>query len=521
MPNLKLNSPRFFQNHPEKATFEKKVQNTCSFGSKMSFLNNQQDSNDRSKHGTPDKRSLPRSGTGKLEPLAKNSRHNRSTSILKDNSQEYSTPINNERENEKNSDRGSRSGNSELLPQKTAQKSRFLTSANNQPRRKEKTKPQRMTLQHEDSGKSVVSEAIVYGKLRLPNGTKISGLVAAHSLRNINLDGKGRPPVLAKESFMLDRKENMDLSDGEKIEERKSIKPKPEFVLNKSTTRNSGDPMGSVVRGRSVPLKRMLSQTKEISDEDEYTETGHGGYKESPTPSLRKFAPQTLNRGVFKSPSLDSRSFRKLRHSTKNLQALSNRSHQPDPQNPPSGPQNPHSQTTKVLSKSSNFQIQTLDSIEKKKTGRQSIINLSSHKAPNTSKPSLSEIVEQLEKKQHTASATKLVFIKHKPPLESSKINNTSLSNFNKELISKKIWERNSNNSALQFGFMEDRPLPVGGPKNKLGLGGGSRPRSLKFIPKIAAQDGVRAGSGRSLAIGKTRGAFPKSNLNINGLGGL
>jgi hypothetical protein len=51
----------------------------------------------------------------------------------------------------------------------------------------------------------------------------------------------------------------MDPSDGEKIEERKSIKPKPEFVLNKSTTRNAGDHMGSVVRGRSVPIKRMLS----------------------------------------------------------------------------------------------------------------------------------------------------------------------------------------------------------------------------------------------------------------------
>lgn len=65
--NLKLNSPKFFQNHPEKATFEKKVQNTCSFGSKMSFLNNQQDSNDRSNHGTPEKPRLPRSGTGKFE----------------------------------------------------------------------------------------------------------------------------------------------------------------------------------------------------------------------------------------------------------------------------------------------------------------------------------------------------------------------------------------------------------------------------------------------------------------------
>lgn len=212
-------------------------------------------------------------------------------------------------------------------------------------------------MHNQDSRKSVVCEANVYRDLRLPDVTKISGLVAAQSLRSIKLGVKGRPPVLARESFVLDCKENVDPSEGEKIEERKSIKPKPEFVLNKSITRNTWDPLGSVVRGRSVPLKRMLSQTKEISYEDEYTETGRGGYKESSTPSLRKSGIQNLNQDTFKSPSPGYRSFQKLRNSTKNLQALSNQIHQPDPQNLPIGPQNPNAQTRKVLSKSSNFQI--------------------------------------------------------------------------------------------------------------------------------------------------------------------
>jgi hypothetical protein len=212
-------------------------------------------------------------------------------------------------------------------------------------------------MQHQDSRKSDVCEANVYRDLRLPNGTKILGLVAAQSLRSIKLGVKGRPPVLARESFVLDRKENLDPSEGEKIEERKFIKPKPEFVLNKSITRNTWDPLGSVVRGRSVPLKRMLSQTKEISDEDEYTETGRGRYKESPTPSLRKSRIQNLNQDTFKSPSPGCRSFQKLGNSTKNLQALSNQNHKPDPQNLPIGPQNPDAQTRKVLSKISNYQI--------------------------------------------------------------------------------------------------------------------------------------------------------------------
>jgi hypothetical protein len=185
----------------------------------------------------------------------------------------------------------------------------------------------------------------------------------------------------------------------------------------------------------------MLSQTQEISYEDVYTETGRGRYKESPTPSLRKSGTQNLNQDAFKSPSPGSKSFQKLRHSTKNLQGLSSRSHKPDPQNLPFGPQNPNPQVTKVLSKSSNFQIQTLNSVEKKKTGRQSIINVSSHKGPNTTKPSLSEIVENPAKNQHPASATKLVFIRHNPPLENSKTNITSLTNFNKDLMSKKTRE--------------------------------------------------------------------------------
>lgn len=305
-----------------------------------------------------------------------------------------------------------------------------------------------MTMQHQDSRKSVVCEANVYRDLRLPNGTKISGLVAAQSLRSIKLGVKGRPPALIRESFVLDRKENVDLSEGEKMKERKSIKPKPEFVINKIITRNTWNPLGSVIRGRSVPLKRMLSQTKEISDEDEYTETGRGGYKESPTPSLRKSRIQNLNQDAFKSPSPGCGSFQKVRNSTKNLQALSNESHQPDPQNLPIGPQDPNAQTRKLLSKSPIFQIQALNSIEKKKTGCQRIINVSSHKGLNTTKPSLSEIVENPAKNNHPASATKLVFIRHNPRLENSKTNTASLTDFNKDLISKKLEKRNSNNSA-------------------------------------------------------------------------
>jgi hypothetical protein len=69
---------------------------------------------------------------------------------------------------------------------------------------------------------------------------------------------------------------------------------------------------------------------------------------------------------------------------------------------------------------------------------------------------------------------------------------------------------------------MEDRVLPTGEPKNKLGFTGGARLTSLKFIPKIAAQDGaIAAGSGRDLTIGITRGAFLKGNLNSNGLSNL
>jgi hypothetical protein len=160
--------------------------------------------------------------------------------------------------------------------------------------------------------------------------------------------------------------------------------------------------------------------------------------------------------------------------------------------------------------------------MEKNKTGRQSIINVSSHKGLNITKPSLSEIVENPAKNHHPASATKLVFIRHNPRLGNIKTNTTSLTNFDKDLISKKLEKRNSNNSALQFKFMEDKALPTGEPKNKLGLTGGARLTSLKFIPKIAAQDGAfAAGSGRDLTIGITRGAFFKGNSKINGLSNL